>query len=89
MNTVQIVLTIFLIVITIDLTIITVYLVIFLKDLRKATEETYKTISGVRHLTNLVGNPLAVVAGVIENVARGTKAFKTISSFFAKNEEEN
>ncbi|KKS31241.1 hypothetical protein A2380_02425 [candidate division WWE3 bacterium RIFOXYB1_FULL_43_24] len=88
MNAVQITTIIALIVLIIDATAITVFLVLFLKDLRTTAQDADKTLKDVRHITSAVGGPVAVAAGLLENVARGTKAFKIISSIFNKKEEE-
>jgi hypothetical protein len=88
MNTVQIVTIIFLVVTIIDITAVSVYLILFLRDLRTTTQETNDTIKDVRRITGAISSPLATVAGLLENVARGTKAFKAISNFFERNEEK-
>ena len=88
MNAVQITTIITLIVLIIDVTAVSVFLILLLRDLRTTAQDADKTLKDVRHITGAVGGPIAVAAGLLENVARGTKAFKIISSVFNKNEEE-
>ncbi|AHB40600.1 MAG: hypothetical protein ACD_25C00048G0005 [uncultured bacterium] len=88
MNAVQITTIIVLVVFIIDVTAVSVFLILFLRDLRTAAQDADKTLKDVRHITGAVGGPIAVAAGLLENVARGTKAFKVISSIFNKNEED-
>ena len=84
MNAVQITTVIVLAVFIIDITAIAVFLILLLRDLRTAVQNADKTIRDVRHVTE----PISVVAGILESVAGGTKAYKVISSLFNRNEEE-
>lgn len=88
MNAVQITTIIVLIVLVACATTVSVYLILLLKDLRKTTQDTNKVVTDISHITGSVGGPLAAAAGFLENVARGTKAFKVISNIFEKKEEE-
>ena len=84
MDAVQLTTIIVLIVFIIDVTAVSVFLILFLRDIRTTAQDADKAIRDVRHLTG----PVSVVAGLLENVAIGSKAFKVVSNLFSRNEEE-
>ncbi|GIW69275.1 MAG: hypothetical protein KatS3mg101_0022 [Patescibacteria group bacterium] len=88
MNAVEISTIILLIVLTVCVASVSIYLILLLKDLRKTAQDADKVVNDVGRLTGSIGGPLAAAAGFLENVARGTKAFKVISSIFEKKEEK-
>lgn len=88
MDAIQAVNIIVLITIAISISVVTVYLVLLLKELREAVKDADKAIQDIGNITGAVGGPVATAAGILEGLARGTKAFKTISSIFSKDEEK-
>lgn len=88
MTTLQIIQAIATLVLAIDLTLVTVYLVLLIRDLRTTAREANRTVADVRRITETVVSPVIMVAGILENVARGTKIFKQVSSIFEKKQEE-
>lgn len=88
MTALQIIQAIATLVLAIDLTLVTIYLVLLIRDLRATAREANRTVSDVRRITETVVSPVIMVAGILENVAKGTKIFKQFSSIFEKKQEE-
>ena len=88
MDAVQITTIIVLVALAASITVVTFYLVQLLRELKTTVKDADKAIKDIGKITGAVGGPVAIVAGVLENVAKGTKAFRALSSIFSKNEEE-
>ena len=86
METLQIILTISLLVTSLALTCVLIYLVLTLKEAKETIREAKEILKTARKVTSSVAFPITTVMGVIGGLSKGLKAVRSISSIF-DNEE--
>lgn len=69
---------------TLNLLLVGVYIFLVLKDVRETVRRTNKILDDVERVTEAVSNPVVDVAGILNAVTSGFKAFRA----FRKNMED-
>ncbi len=82
METLQIILTISLIILCLSFTSVLIYLIFVLKDLRETIEEARDILKTGRKAASSVVMPLSTIMGVVGGISRGIKAVRSITDVF-------
>jgi hypothetical protein len=88
METLQILLTISLILVALAAAAVLIYFIFVLKEIRESIEETKGIIENARKLTTTVVTPVASIMSLIGGISKGLNAIRSVTDIFDSGEED-
>lgn len=85
---IQLITTICIIVLTLALTTAIVYMTLVLKDFRETIKKSNQILDNVHAASNIVTNPMTLLANIVNGVAEVVLAGKSVSSIFKKRKDK-
>lgn len=73
---------------TLNLLLVGAYIVLVLKEVRETVKKANKILDDVERVTEAVSNPVVDVAGILNAVTSGLKAFRAFRKNMEEDEEE-
>jgi hypothetical protein len=88
METLQILLTVSLILVALATTAVLIYFIFVLKEIKETIKETKGIIENGRKITTTVVTPLASIMGLIGGLSKGIDAIRSVTDIFNNGEED-